>query len=159
MIRVRVQFRVSKVGCRRSSLRREEPWIGAGGLFRGRRNNRSRGARLHDILVPETRSLLSEEMAANVKRVTAAVMPVTAASGPPIRIPSTRVGRRRLPALAKDHSPSNMEAHKRRAQQISRTSRRRLKNLAAWSGCSSGLEISPGWPAPDIPGNPGSQRR
>src|SRR6266403_1393382 len=64
---------------------------------------------VYTILVSETRPPLSaKKWRPNLKRVTAAVMQVTAASGPPMRIPSIRVNRKRLHTLPKDHCPSNM---------------------------------------------------
>jgi hypothetical protein len=70
--------------------------------------NRSRGL-VYTTLVSETRpSLSAMKWRPNLKRVTAAVIPVTADSGPPIRIPSMRVKRKRLPTRPKDHCASNM---------------------------------------------------
>jgi len=70
-------------------------------------HTRGRGS-AYSLLAAEVRSSLSAKTwRPNLKRVIPAIMPVTAASGPPMRIPSIRVRRNRLPTLPKDHCPSN----------------------------------------------------
>lgn len=64
---------------------------------------------VYRILVSETRPPFSaKKWRPNLKRVTPAVIPLIAASGPPIKIPSMRVKRKRFPTPPNDHGPSNM---------------------------------------------------
>ncbi len=101
------------------------------------------------MLASETRpSLSAMKWRPNLKRVMPPVIPVIAASGPPIRIPSISVKRKRLPTRARDHGPSNMGRPQHRARQISRTSLRPPKTPAARPGHNSVLGMDPKWLRP-----------
>ena len=70
--------------------------------------SRSRKTLLQDAGFKLGRHFLRKKWRPNLNRVIPAVIPVTAANGPPISVPRVIVKRKRLPTRPKDHWPSNV---------------------------------------------------